>query len=59
MRARGGFEVDVAWTGGRPEEVVIRSSRGGPCAVRLGDKTVRFDTRPGGEYRLDGALDPR
>jgi hypothetical protein len=27
--------------------------------LQLGEKTVRFDTRPGAEYRLGGALEPR
>jgi alpha-L-fucosidase 2 len=59
LRARGGFEVDARWAEGRLEEAVIRSRWGGPCTVRLGDETVRFDTRPGAEYRLDGALETR
>ncbi len=58
LRARGGFEVDISWEEGRLREVLVRSDLGRPCAVRLGDKTVRFDTRPAGEYRLDGDLGP-
>jgi alpha-L-fucosidase 2 len=56
LRARGGFEVDIAWRDGRLARAVIRSKLGRPCVVRYGEKTVKFDTVPGQEYRLDGEL---
>ena len=34
LRARGGFEVDIAWTAGRITAAAIRSDLGGPCHVR-------------------------
>jgi alpha-L-fucosidase 2 len=58
LRARGGFEVEISWDGGRLQEVHVRSDLGRSCALRFGEKTVRFNTRPGGEYRLDGELEP-
>ena len=34
LRARGGFEVDIAWQDGRLREAEVRSSLGGPCRVQ-------------------------
>ncbi|MBR1687405.1 MAG: glycoside hydrolase family 95 protein [Prevotella sp.] len=34
LRVRGGFEVDMAWHGGRLTEVTIRSTQGGNCRIR-------------------------
>ncbi len=56
LRARGGFEVDVAWKDGQLTEAVIRSKLGKPLEVRRGEKTAKFDTRPGQTIRLDGRL---
>ena len=32
LRARGGFEVDIAWAQGRVTRATLRSTRGGTCA---------------------------
>ncbi|MBL7140621.1 MAG: glycoside hydrolase N-terminal domain-containing protein [Planctomycetes bacterium] len=56
LRARGGFEVDVAWKDGRLEEATIRSVLGRPVRVRYGQKEVAFPTEAGETIRLDGNL---
>ena len=37
LRARGGFEIDLVWRGGKPETLNIRSTAGQPCVVRHGN----------------------
>jgi alpha-L-fucosidase 2 len=59
LRARGGFEVDLAWRRGVLERAVLRSKSGGRCTVRYGEKTVPFDTRAGQAITLDGTLQTR
>ncbi len=34
IRARGAFELDIAWDGGKLVRAVLRSEKGGPCRVR-------------------------
>jgi alpha-L-fucosidase 2 len=33
LKARGGFEVDIAWTGGKLARATVRSQLGLPCAI--------------------------
>ena len=56
LRARGGFEVDLAWKDGRLTGGVLRSQLGNSCTVRYGENTVRLDTRKQAAYALDGRL---
>jgi alpha-L-fucosidase 2 len=56
LRARGGFELDIAWNGGKLTEATIRSSRGGTCKVRHNGKVKEFGTRAGQCYQIDGQL---
>ena len=44
LRARGGFEVDLAWKAGRVTQAVIRSRLGGNCRVMTGGPLVVRDT---------------
>jgi alpha-L-fucosidase 2 len=58
LRARGGFEVDVAWQEGRLTSARIRSLAGRPCCIRYGEKTVEWETSPGEIVHLRGDLTP-
>jgi len=56
LRARGGFEVDIAWRDGKLTGTAIRSQHGNPCTLRYGEKTTQLQTRAGSEYEVDGSL---
>lgn len=52
LRARGGFEVDIAWRDGKLEQGTIHSSRGGPCTVRYGETVRRLEIAAGESQRF-------
>ena len=54
LRARGGFEVDVAWKDGKLTEAVVRSIQGEAAILRLGDTTHSVKLSKGGIFRWDG-----
>jgi alpha-L-fucosidase 2 len=56
LRARGGFEVDLAWAGGQLSGATIRSLSGAPCAVRYGTNRVNLIIAAGQARHLDGVL---
>ncbi len=56
LRARGGFEVDLAWKDGTLFAATIRSQLGRKATVRYGLQTVALATDAGGRYELDGLL---
>ena len=56
LRARGGFEVDLAWREGRLHFATVRSSAGEPFRVRQGDTVRALQLEPGGLIRLDAHL---
>ena len=56
LRARGGFEVDLAWSDGQLVSASIRSANGGECRVRLDTKHVDLTLQPRAEQKLDGSL---
>jgi len=61
LRARGGFAVDIAWKSGKLEGAHVQSLLGRPCKVRLGGRTIEFETTAGCSYYLNsrGELDNR
>jgi alpha-L-fucosidase 2 len=56
LRARGGFEVDIAWREGKLAAATVHSKLGRPVKVRYADKTVALETEAGAEYRFDRNL---
>ncbi len=54
LRARGGFEVDIAWKNGQLVNATIRSLNGNPIRVRYGETTKFLKTKKGGTIRWDG-----
>jgi alpha-L-fucosidase 2 len=53
LRARGGFEIDLAWKAGRLVSAQVRSLLGNSCVVNAGGKTVTLKTKRGGTYRIN------
>jgi len=47
LRARGGFEVDLAWAGGRLTSATVRSVNGTGGQLSYGGKTVALNLKPG------------
>ena len=56
LRARGGFEIDIAWKECKLMSAVLRSPLGGKCKVRYGGKSINVSTKKGGIYPLDQQL---
>ncbi|HUX01657.1 MAG TPA: glycoside hydrolase family 95 protein [Phycisphaerae bacterium] len=57
LRARGGFEVDIAWKDGNLDRCTIRSKLGGECRFRWRDVAGAIKTAPGGTYTLGADLE--
>ncbi len=54
LRARDGFEVDLAWQHGALERATIRSLLGQPLRARRGNTQRTFDTTRGATFTLVG-----
>jgi hypothetical protein len=54
LRARGAFEVDVAWRGGNMVEAGIRSLEGGSARLRYGSVTRDLTFSKGETHRWNG-----
>ena len=57
LRARGGFEVDLAWRDGAPQQVRVVSLLGNPLVLRWRGWQVRNATEAGREYRFDAPFE--
>jgi alpha-L-fucosidase 2 len=58
LRARGGFEVDLAWADGKLTSVTLRSLTVKACQIRYGGKSLELKMKPGTEVHLKGDLSP-
>jgi alpha-L-fucosidase 2 len=56
LRARGGFEVSLAWQAGKLASATIHSTTGEPCRVRYGDQTVDLEIKKGKSVTLGTGL---
>jgi alpha-L-fucosidase 2 len=57
LRARGGFQVDIAWQDGKLTSATIHSDTGEPCSVSYGGKTVDLKIKKGRSIILNESLD--
>jgi len=57
LKARGGYTVSLDWKSGKLARAVFLSALGGPCRVRLGDRTAELQTRAGDLVVLDTKLE--
>jgi len=56
LKARGGFEVDLAWEDGALTKVTVRSQLGEPCKLRCQGREQVLKTMKGMQYPLNGKL---
>lgn len=59
LRARGGFEVDIAWQAGQLRSAVVRGKPGAKFIIRHGDTTKEVKLPRSGKLSLDRELKPK
>jgi alpha-L-fucosidase 2 len=57
LRARGGFEVEMAWKDKALHNVTIKSHLGNTCELRYNNKTISLPTNRGSVYVLNSDLE--
>lgn len=57
--ARGGYQVDLSWSAGTLDKVVIHANLGGTLHLVFGDASVDVSTEAGHDYAFDGELKPQ
>lgn len=58
LRARGGYEADIRWAGGRLAESTIRATRDGGVRILCGNNEATLQLRAGQNVHLDQHLSP-
>jgi alpha-L-fucosidase 2 len=56
LRARGGFEIEIAWDKGRLANVGVHSIAGRKAVLRYGNRTAEIELRPGERVQLNPEL---
>ena len=59
LRARGGFEVDIAWRGGELHRATVTSLNGNPLVLRYRKQTAEVSSSQGSRHQFDAALQCR
>jgi alpha-L-fucosidase 2 len=56
LRARGGFEIELAWENHKLTSAKIKSDGGRKAVVRYGERTAEIEVKPGATVRLNSEL---
>ena len=56
LRARGGFEVDIAWRAGKLEQATLRARFSRPVRIRYAGREIAIRAAAGKVYRFDAEL---
>jgi alpha-L-fucosidase 2 len=58
LRARGGFEIDLAWANGKLTRAGIKSLLGNPLRARYGEQVVDMKTSRGQSVTFNALFKP-